>query len=116
MSKKVLVVGSGAREHALALKLLESPEVGHVVVTPGNAGTARTPPGLLGKRLENAAGNALDVARTGGFDLVVVGPEVPLCAGLVDQLTAAGLLAFGPLASAARLEGSKAFMKEFAGR
>ncbi|HVJ18318.1 MAG TPA: phosphoribosylamine--glycine ligase [Polyangiaceae bacterium] len=116
MPKKVLVVGSGAREHAIALRLLESPAVDHVVVLPGNAGTARPPGHLAGKRLENAVGDPVAVARGGGFDLVVVGPEVPLCAGLVDSLAAEGVLAFGPEAKAARLEGSKAFMKEFAAR
>jgi phosphoribosylamine---glycine ligase len=114
MAKKVLVVGAGAREHALALRLLESPAVEHVVVSPGNAGTASAPP-RLGKRLENAAGDPQTIAKS-GFDLVVVGPEAPLCEGLVDALSAEKVLAFGPGARAARLEGSKAFMKEFAAR
>jgi len=116
MAKQVLVVGSGAREHALALRLLESPLVERVVVTPGNAGTARAPLGYGSKRLENAAGDPVEIARELGVDLVVVGPEVPLCAGLCDALAAEGVLAFGPSARAARLEGSKAFMKEFAAR
>jgi phosphoribosylamine---glycine ligase len=116
MAKKILVVGSGGREHALALKLLESPSVDHVIVSPGNAGTASAPSHLPGKRLENAAGEPLAVARSAGVDLVVVGPEVPLCAGLVDALSAAGVPAFGPGAREAQLEGSKSFMKDFAAR
>jgi phosphoribosylamine--glycine ligase len=115
--RKVLVVGSGGREHALAWRLLESPSVAEVIVTPGNAGTAlrpqQAPPG---KTLRNAAGRAVDLALAEKVDLVVVGPEAPLCAGIVDDLAAAGVLAYGPSAAAARLEGSKAFMKEFAVR
>jgi phosphoribosylamine---glycine ligase len=116
MGKKVLIVGSGGREHALALRLLESPSVQHVIVAPGNAGTARLPAHLAGKRLENGSGEPLELARQHGVDLVVVGPEVPLCAGLADRLAADGILTFGPGARGARLEGSKAYMKEFAAR
>jgi phosphoribosylamine--glycine ligase len=115
--RKVLVLGSGGREHALAWRLLESPSVAEVIVAPGNAGTARTPrQAPPGKLLRNAAGGAVDLARAEQVDLVVVGPEAPLCAGIVDDLTAAGIVAYGPSAAAARLEGSKAFMKEFATR
>jgi phosphoribosylamine--glycine ligase len=94
MDKRVLVVGSGGREHALAWKLRQSPQVAEVVVTPGNGGT----PGAL-----SIAANDLDgiVAAAAGFDLVVVGPEDPLAAGLVDRLTEAGILAFGPVPAAA---------------
>lgn len=111
--RRVLVVGSGGREHALAVRLLESPSVGSVVVSPGNAGTEGE---VLGKPLRRAAGDALEVARREAVDLVVIGPEAPLVAGLADQLRQAGFSVFGPSASAARLEGSKAFMKEFAAR
>lgn len=116
MSKVCLVVGSGAREHALAVRLLESPVVSRVVVTPGNAGTVGAQPGISGKVLESASGDPVDVARSIGADLVVVGPEAPLCAGLADRLSAVGILCFGPSQAAARLEGSKAFMKQFAAR
>jgi phosphoribosylamine---glycine ligase len=115
--RKVLVVGGGGREHALARRLLESPSVAEVLVAPGNAGTARTPTGAgAGKCLRNVAGAPLDLARSEHVDLVVVGPEAPLCDGLVDQLEACGIPAFGPSRAAARLEGSKAFMKDFVKR
>jgi phosphoribosylamine--glycine ligase len=114
--RKVLVVGSGGREHALALRLLESPSVAEVLVAPGNAGTLKPPPDLASKRLVGVAGSALEIAVRERPDLVVIGPEGPLCAGLVDELTAAGFLAYGPTRSAAALEGSKAFMKDFANR
>jgi phosphoribosylamine---glycine ligase len=109
------VVGSGGREHALALRLLESASVGEVIVAPGNAGTARGD-GRTGKVLRNAAGDALEVARAEKPDLVVVGPEAPLCDGLADRLSASGIATFGPSKAAARLEGSKAFMKDFVRR
>ncbi len=116
-TRRVLVVGKGGREHALAERLLESESVSEVVVTPGNAGTdAASRSGAGGKRLYNAEGSPLELALKLRPDLVVVGPEAPLCAGLVDQLTDAGQLAYGPTRAAARLEGSKAFLKEFAVR
>jgi len=90
--------------------------VGEVVVLPGNAGTRATPAWATGKTLRNAAGDALEVARSEAVDLVVVGPEAPLCAGLSDELASAGFAVFGPSRAAARLEGSKAFMKSFAVR
>ena len=111
--RKVLVVGSGGREHALALRLVASNSVGEVVVVPGNAGTAR---GLADKVLRNVSGDPLAVSVAEKPDLVVVGPELPLCAGLVDRLSERGLRAYGPSEAAAQLEGSKAFMKEFARR
>ncbi len=114
--RKVLVVGAGGREHALALRLLQCSSVGEVVVAPGNAGTFRAPPDLAHKQLRNAGGSALDVARAERPDLVLVGPEAPLTEGLSDQLSALGLLVFGPSRAAARLEGSKSFMKDFAER
>jgi phosphoribosylamine--glycine ligase len=114
--RRVLVIGSGGREHALALRLLESPSVGEVVVAPGNAGTLAPPPDLAHKSLRSATGSALDVAHAERPDLVVVGPEAPLCDGLADELVEAGFLTFGPSRRAAQLEGSKAFTKEFATR
>jgi phosphoribosylamine--glycine ligase len=113
--RKVLVVGSGGREHALALALLDSPSVAEVVVVPGNAGTARKSH-RSDKGLRNAAGAPFDVAIAEKPDLVVIGPEVPLCEGLSDQLRAAGLVVYGPSKAAAQLEGSKAFMKDFVAR
>jgi phosphoribosylamine---glycine ligase len=113
---KILVIGSGGREHALAWKLAQSPRVGEVIVAPGNAGTAREP------KCRNAAVNAHDLdgllrlARDEDVALTVVGPEVPLVAGVVDRFRAAGLRIFGPDAAAARLEGSKAFAKDFLAR
>ena len=115
---KVLVVGSGGREHALALRLLQSPSVGEVIVAPGNAGTLATPPslGLGQKKLSSSPDAPLAIAKREKVDLVVVGPEGPLCDGLVDELTREGVLTYGPSKLAARLEGSKAFMKSFAER
>jgi phosphoribosylamine--glycine ligase len=114
--RKVLVIGAGGREHALALRLLESESVGEVVVAGGNAGTSAPPPDLRHKVLRNSAEEPLSVAVRERPDLVVVGPEAPLCLGLVDDLQAAGLLTYGPSRAAAQLEGSKAFMKDFAVR
>jgi phosphoribosylamine--glycine ligase len=111
--RKVMVVGSGGREHALALALLESPSVAEVLVAPGNAGTSRK---ISEKVMRNVTGPVLDVAQSEQVDLVVVGPEGPLCDGIVDELSAAGILAYGPSKAAARLEGSKAFMKDFVAR
>ncbi len=117
-TRKVLVVGSGGREHALALRLLASESVHEVIVAPGNAGTRATPAGLsaAGKTLRSSPDAALAVALREQVDLVVVGPEGPLCDGLVDELTREGVLAYGPSQAAAELEGSKAFMKGFAVR
>ena len=110
---KVLVIGGGGREHALAWKLAASGRVSEVLVAPGNAGTA-SEPGVrnLPVDAEDVAG-LLDLARREAIDLTVVGPEAPLVAGVVDQFAAAGLRCFGPTARAARLEGSKAFTKDF---
>jgi phosphoribosylamine--glycine ligase len=113
--RKVLVVGSGGREHALTLALLDSPSVSSVVLAPGNAGTARNlHPN--GKSVRNAVGAPFDVAIAEQPDLVVIGPEAPLCDGLSDRLRAQGFLVFGPSKAAAQLEGSKAFMKDFVAR
>lgn len=110
---KVLVIGSGGREHALAWKLKQSPRVSEVIVAPGNAGTARE----KGVRNANVAVADLDgllkLAKDEKIGLTVVGPEVPLVAGVVDKFRAAGLRCFGPRAIAAQLEGSKAFAKDF---
>lgn len=115
---KILVVGSGGREHALALRLLQSPGVDEVIVAPGNAGTRSAPQGgaYVGKKLSSSQDAPLAIAQRENVDLVVVGPEGPLCAGLVDELTREGVLTYGPSKLAAELEGSKAFMKGFADR
>ncbi len=113
---KVLVIGGGGREHALAWKIAQSSSVTEVVVAPGNAGTAREP------GMRNVAIGAedidalLELAVREKIDLTVVGPEAPLVAGIVDRFTAAGLHCFGPTRKAARLEGSKAFTKAFMAR
>ncbi|MGN6479050.1 phosphoribosylamine--glycine ligase [Luteibacter sp.] len=113
---KVLVIGSGGREHALAWKLGQSPRVDEVIVAPGNAGTAVEP----GVRNANVAVTDIDgllaLAKQEGVGLTVVGPEVPLVAGVVDRFAAEGLRCFGPSAAAAQLEGSKAFAKDFLAR
>jgi phosphoribosylamine---glycine ligase len=111
---KILVIGSGGREHALAARLLDCASVIEVLVAPGNAGTTASL--VPGKVLRSVSGEAFDIAAREAPDLVVVGPEVPLCEGLTDRLTAAGHLVFGPTQSAAQLEGSKAFMKRFTAR
>ncbi|OOG62939.1 phosphoribosylamine--glycine ligase [Rhodanobacter sp. B04] len=110
---KVLVIGSGGREHALAWKLRQSSQVDEVIVAPGNAGTAHEP----GVRNADVAMDDLDgllqLAKREKIGLTVVGPEVPLVAGVVDRFRGAGLRIFGPRAIAAQLEGSKAFAKDF---
>ena len=110
---KVLVVGGGGREHALAWKLRQSAGVTEVLVAPGNAGTA-TEPGLRNVNVaaDDCAG-LLALAQREAVDFTLVGPELPLVAGLVDDFTAAGMPCFGPSKSAAQLEGSKAFSKDF---
>jgi len=113
---RVLVIGGGGREHALAWKLAQSPRVTQVYVAPGNAGTALEP------RMRNAAIAADDVAGLVSFareeriDLTIVGPEGPLVQGVVDAFAAGGLRCFGPVKAAAQLEGSKAYTKEFLAR
>src|SRR6478735_10694402 len=111
---KILVIGSGGREHALAMRLLACASVCEVVVSPGNAGTMHSP--FPGKVLRSVAGDALEVAAREHPELIVIGPEVPLCEGLADRLSDAGHVVFGPTRLAAQLEGSKAFMKRFAAR
>ncbi|PID49918.1 MAG: phosphoribosylamine--glycine ligase [Proteobacteria bacterium] len=110
---KVLVVGGGGREHALAWKIAQSPRVDEVLVAPGNAGTEAEP---KLRNVDCAADDInalLDLAKREQVDLTVVGPEVPLVMGIVDQFTAAGLRCFGPTQQAAQLEGSKGFAKDF---
>ncbi len=110
MGRRVLVVGAGGREHALALRLAASPSVDRVDAAPGNPGLA-----ALGAthRLEATDPVAVaDLAEREGIDLVVVGPEAPLVAGVVDALEGRGIAAFGPRAAAARIEASKAYAKE----
>ena len=110
---KVLVIGGGGREHALAWKIGQSRRVSEVLVAPGNAGTAREP-GMRNVAVDVADPEALlRLAREEGVELTVVGPEAPLVAGVVDRFRAAGLRCFGPRAIAAQLEGSKAFSKDF---
>jgi phosphoribosylamine--glycine ligase len=107
---KVLVVGGGGREHALCWAIARSPRCSGLWCAPGNAGIADVATCLPEVGAEDIEG-ILTACRDHAIDLVVVGPEAPLVAGLVDRLEAAGITAFGPSAEAARLEGSKAFMK-----
>lgn len=113
---KILIIGAGGREHALAWKIAQSEQVERVYVAPGNAGSA------LENKVENVAIDVLDNAALVAFaqqkniDLAIVGPEAPLVNGVVDAFTAAGLACYGPTAKAAQLEGSKAFSKDFLAR
>ncbi len=113
---KILIIGSGGREHALAWKAAQSPLASHVYVAPGNAGTA------LETNLENVDIAATDIegllafARDHDIALTIVGPEAPLVIGIVDAFKQAGLTIFGPTKAAAQLEGSKAFTKDFLAR
>lgn len=113
---KVLIIGGGGREHALAWKVAQAEQVEKVFVAPGNAGTARE------AKLENLAIDVLDqpallaFAKDNGIDLTIVGPEAPLVEGLVDTFMDNGLKCFGPSKAAAQLEGSKAFTKDFLAR
>jgi len=106
----VLILGCGGREHALAAAVSKSPKLGKLFAAPGNAGTARV--------AENIEADLADIkglvriATDRGIDLTIVGPEAPLCAGLVDRFIASGLKVFGPTQSAARIEGDKAYAKK----
>ncbi len=106
MAKRVLVVGGGGREHALVRTLLRSPQSPELLAAPGNAGIAADGVECL------PDGDLVKLARERSVDLVVVGPEAPLVAGLVDDLAAAGIAAFGPSRAAARIEGSKSYAKQ----
>ena len=113
---KVLVVGGGGREHALAWQAAQSARVEKVFVAPGNAGTAREA-GVENIAISsNDLDGLLEFAREQGIGLTIVGPEDPLVSGIVDRFTAAGLACFGPSAAGAQLEGSKAFAKDFMSR
>ena len=106
----ILLLGSGGREHALAWKMASSPLTDRLYCAPGNAGIAQEAECVALDVADHAAVIAFCRARR--IDLVVVGPEAPLCAGIVDDLEAAGIKAFGPTRAAARLEGSKGFTKD----
>ncbi len=106
----ILLIGSGGREHALAWSLSASPLCDRLFVAPGNPGTARHGDNVVLDVADHRA--VIDFCRTMAIDFVVVGPEGPLVAGLVDDLKAAGIKAFGPGKAAAQLEGSKAFTKD----
>ena len=113
---KILIIGNGGREHALAWKCAQSADVDEVLVAPGNAGTARE------DKVRNVAVSSDDIealatlAQNEGIGLTIVGPEAPLVAGVVDRFNELGLPCFGPTAAAAQLEGSKAFTKDFLAR
>jgi phosphoribosylamine---glycine ligase len=111
---RFLVIGSGGREHALCWALQASPLATEVICAPGNDGIARETE-CVPVAVDDLAG-IVELARARAVDIVVVGPELPLVLGLVDRLEAAGIKAFGPSAAAARLEGSKSFMKAFCAR
>ncbi|KAM4710718.1 trifunctional purine biosynthetic protein adenosine-3-like isoform 2-T2 [Anableps anableps] len=113
MAERVLVVGGGGREHALAWKLAQSPHVQQVLVAPGNAGTANC--GKISNSEVSVSNHSIlaQFCKDHHVGLVVVGPEAPLAAGMVDDLTAAGVPCFGPSAKAAQLEASKSFAKAF---
>ena len=110
---KVLIIGSGGREHALAWKVAQSDDVSKVYVAPGNAGSESEP------KVSNVAIGGEDLAalvefaQSNHIELTIVGPEAPLVIGVVDAFRKAGLKCFGPTAGAAQLEGSKAFTKDF---
>ncbi len=113
---RILVIGSGGREHALAWKLAQSPRVSEVIVAPGNAGTATEPKCRNANVAVTNIDGLLGLAQNAKIALTVVGPEIPLVAGVVDRFRAAGLRVFGPTAAAAQLEGSKAYAKDFLAR
>src|SRR5688572_19662304 len=106
----ILLLGSGGREHALAWKIAASPLVRRLWCAPGNAGIAREAETVALDIADHRS--VLEFCREASVDFVVVGPEAPLVAGIIDDLEAAGIKAFGPNKAAARLEGSKGFTKE----
>ena len=118
MTQRVLLVGSGGREHALAVALSASPSVQHLYIAPGNGGTRH----MTSRAAVEITHVDLDVGDLDGLlafaqenkiDLTVVGPEAPLAAGIVDRWAAAGLVCFGPTQKAAQLESSKAYAKAY---
>src|SRR4051812_47313517 len=110
MLMKILVVGGGGREHAICQKVRESNLVSEVFCAPGNAGIEAD--AILVPIQETDFSNLIDFAQREKIDLTIVGPEVPLAAGIVDEFEAAGLKIFGPRRNAAIIEGSKSFAKD----
>src|SRR5215472_9347314 len=111
MGMRILVIGGGGREHALAWKLRQSPQAGEIFCAPGNAGIAQ-----IAECIPADAGNVQSLVQIAEWikpDLTVVGPELPLTLGLADDLRSRGMLVFGPSRDAAQLEGSKSFAKQF---
>ena len=115
MGQKVLVIGSGAREHTIAYTLLKAPSIDEVTVAPGNPGMLKD--GIHTTQLSQSNHAALiEFVKSNGYDWVFVGPEVPLIEGIVDDFAAAGIKAFGPSKAAAQIEGSKDFAKQLMDR
>ncbi len=116
-TQTILIVGRGGREHAIAWKLAQSPQVERVFVAPGNGGTALARGKIANVALQETDFSGLiDFARQNSIDLTIIGPEAPLADGIVDAFQAAGLRCFGPSRAAAQIEGSKAFAKAFMAR
>src|SRR5919197_2223608 len=111
---RVVVVGSGAREHALCWRLAQSPVVDRILAAPGNAGMAELAT-VVPVAADDVSG-LVEVAERESIDLTVVGPEAPLVAGLVDELQSRGMAAFGPTREAARIEGSKVWARSLCER
>src|SRR5205085_8498640 len=109
-SMDILLLGSGGREDALAWRLRKSPSCGRLIAAPGNPGIGRWAECVAVDPCDGAA--IVELARRNGIDLVVIGPEAPLVAGVADAVRAAGIAVFGPNAAAAQLEGSKGFTKD----
>ena len=106
---RVLLIGSGGREHALAWKLAQSPRLTKLYVAPGNGGTSEVAENVALDPADHAA--VVDWARANAIDFVVIGPDAPVVAGLGDDVRAAGIACFGPSKAAGQLEGSKGFTK-----
>ena len=113
ITKKVLVIGGGGREHALSWKLAQSKHVNTVFVSPGNPGTSSETKTVNIQIKATEIEQLIHFAKSESIDLVVIGPEDPLVKGIVDEFTKIGIKCFGPTAKAAQLEGSKAFAKRF---
>ena len=113
MGLKILIIGGGGREHALAWKCSQSANVSEVIVAPGNAGTALEPKVRNVSVAADDIDALIDLASSEKIALTIVGPEQPLVAGIADRFNARNLPCFGPVAAAAQLEGSKAFTKDF---